>query len=254
MNPDFDRPFEIAKSDAVTRLDISMFKVEDAVNFILQRSDVLSDQSHSGRITKAWSEGNSKPILDVAQSKGEDMIRRAIAFILLEFEELKPLLTKLPKDKVADIGCGYAVFDYFMARDFGSHVSLIDLEATDNRHFGFEDKGAAYSNLDRARQFLVANGVAQSQIATLNPNAVDVTDLRDIDIAVSFLSCGFHYPWQIYEAFFKTSVKPTGSIILDIRTRNSAAARTDLALLGKVTSQGKLARGRADRLWIEKTA
>jgi SAM-dependent methyltransferase len=253
MSVTFEQAQEAARSQAIVSLDISMFTPDDVVNFILQRSEILRDHSQPGQIIKAWSNGNPDPARALATTKGEEIIRRALGFIYLEFQELKPLLQTLSHHRIADIGCGYGVFDLFMARELKSDVVLIDLETNTHKHFGFKNEGAAYSNLERAKEFLVANRVAKAKISTLNPALSDVNAVRDVDIAFSFISCGFHYPWQTYEPFFRDSVKPQGSVILDVRTRNSALNQQELGALGTVTLDRKAAYGSADRLWIKKT-
>ena len=84
---------------------------------------------------------------------------------------------------------------------------MIDLEETKERHFGFSKSGAAYSSLAVARQFLQDNGVPKEKIVCLNPEQDNVMDLPEMDLVVSFLSCGFHYPLATYDNFFKNRIR-----------------------------------------------
>ncbi|WP_299962766.1 class I SAM-dependent methyltransferase [uncultured Roseobacter sp.] len=250
MPADFDTACTLAESDRIRGLDISMFDTEDAVNVILQRSEVLADRPRPGRIIRAWSDGDTRPIRAIAEAEGETLIRRAIAFIFLEFDTLRPTLAEIAPARVADIGCGYAIFGLPLALDVGCHLTLIDLEQSDARHFGFQQRAAAYSNLARAAAFLTANGVPDAQIDTLNPDTRDVMTIPPVDLAVSFLSCGFHYPWQTYAAFLGQRITPGGAAILDIRARKAETARRELAAIGTVTPLHKAAGGGAERLLI----
>ena len=94
---------------------------------------------------------------------------------------------------------------------------LIDIETSSDRHFGFADSGAGYSSLAKARQFLEANGVPAEKIQTINAHDPAVGDVPSVDLAISLISCGFHYPAETYEAFFGAQVNEGGGIVLDIR-------------------------------------
>ena len=231
----FEDAIRTIETDRIGSLDTSAFSRGDVLNLILQRSEIISDQPNPGRLIKAWTAGQDQPLLDLIDKIGEEtIIRRAAALILLEYEELRPIFEKAPPRAVTDIGCGYALFDLFLAQDFKSKLTLIDLETNDERHFGFEESGAAYSNLDVAARFLNANGIAKSRIKTVNPAVKSPDRLRGQDLVVSFISCGFHYPWSTYAVFFRDAVAPGGRIILDIRRRSAERAKAELAALGDV--------------------
>jgi SAM-dependent methyltransferase len=223
------------ENDRIGSLDTTSFSRNDVLNLILQRSEIIGDQPNHHRYIKAWTAGQNQPLLDLIDTVGEEhLIRRAAALILLEYEELRPIFEKAPPKAVTDIGCGYAFFDLFLAQDFNCKLTLIDLETNDERHFGFEDSGSAYSNLEVAARFLNANGIAKSRIKTLNPAARSPDRLRGQDLVVSFISCGFHYPWSTYSVFFRDAVAPGGRIILDIRRRGFERTKAELSALGDV--------------------
>ena len=242
------------QDNRIAKLDTRAFGLGDILNLILQRSEIIRDQPRPNYYIKRWTEGDSAPIMNLIGELGADtLVRRAAAFIYLEYLELKPIFDKVPPRKIADIGCGYALFDLFLAQDFGSDLVLIDLEQNDRRHFGFQDEGAAYSNLSVAREFLTANGLHDETIQTINPETADLTAIHDLDYAFSFISCGFHYPWQTYQSFFETSLRNGGSVILDIRRRKSPAAQAEMAGLGRVEVIGQAADGSADRIMLTRS-
>lgn len=225
-----------AQSERVAGLEVGAFSTQDVLNLILQRSEIIQDQPNHNRYIKDWINGRNEPILELIQKVGsETLIRRAAAFILLEYEELAPVIAQGRPRAVTDIGCGYAIFDLFLGQDHDCHITLIDLEDSETRHFGFEQTGAAYSNLDVAAGFMAANGVAADRITTINPLREPVDQIRDQDMAFSFISCGFHYPWTTYETFFRDAVVPGGRIILDIRSRTLRGVRAELETLGAVS-------------------
>lgn len=237
--------------DRITSLDTTAFDDADTLNLILQRSEIIRDQPHFNRYIKSWTQGDSGPAIELIGKLGTDLlVRRAAAFIFLEYLELKPVFSGSPPRNVADIGCGYALFDLYLAQDFNCNLVLIDLEQNEHRHFGFETEGAAYSNLQVARRFLIANGMQDTAIQTLNPNDADLASIRDLDFAFSFISCGFHYPWQSYQTFFESAVRRGGSVILDIRRRKSANAQVEMEALGTVKVIEQAANGSADRIML----
>ncbi|SMH48536.1 hypothetical protein [Maritimibacter sp. HL-12] len=230
-----DDAIRMMETDRIGSLDTTAFSRNDVLNLILQRSEIIGDQPNPGRYIKAWTTGQDQPLLDLIDTIGADnLVRRAAALIFLEYEELRPVFEKAPPEKVTDIGCGYALFDLFLAQDFKSKLTLIDLETNDERHFGFEESGSAYSNLDVAARFLNANGIAKSRIKTLNPAVKSPDRLRGQDLVVSFISCGFHYPWSTYAVFFRDAVTPGGRIILDVRRRAAERTMAELAAFGDV--------------------
>ncbi|MBN2629159.1 MAG: class I SAM-dependent methyltransferase [Rhodobacteraceae bacterium] len=226
-----------AASPLIRNLDMSMFTADDLVNIILQRSEVLYDVPRSGRVIRAWNAGDDGPIRAEVDRLGDEIARRAAGVIHAEYRSLAPVLMADPPSRVADIGCGYALFDLFLALNSKASVLLIDIETNDRRHFGFAEEGAAYSNLSVARRLLLANGIAEDRIETLNPVSQDIGASQDVDLAVSFLSCGFHYPVTSYASYFRDKVLPGGAILLDLRAATAGEQLKTLAPLGSIDDQ-----------------
>ncbi|WP_299733522.1 class I SAM-dependent methyltransferase [uncultured Tateyamaria sp.] len=249
----FEDAMQAIESEAVTSLRMDALEQDDFVNLVLQRSEVIRDQPKYNRYIRAWMSGDSTPLNDLIDQIGPEVIaRRAAAFIYLEYLQLRPIFEAKAPKSIADIGCGYAMFDLFLARDFGSVLHLIDLESNDTRHFGFEEEAAAYSSLKVAKKLLTDNGVPAKSIKTLNPEKQDVLKLKKLDFAFSFISCGFHYPWDTYRDFFLKSVAPDGRIILDIRSKVLNVAVRELSEIGYVRSVEMAAGNTADRVMIAK--
>lgn len=222
-----------AKADSNETLDFSMFSRGDLLNLILQRSEVLYDIPRPGRLIQAWMRGNSAPLEAQVDRLGPEIAQRAFSVIETEFEAMRPVLDRLAPKRIADIGCGYGLVDLLFHRATGADMVLIDTEENDHRHFGFQPEGAAYADLAKARAFLEANGVGSAAITTLNPHKDSLSDLRKVNLAVSLLSCGFHFPVATYSAFFEEQVTKTGAVILTLRERFDELA--ELARLGRIT-------------------
>lgn len=249
----FDDAMRARDMVAVCDLATDALKMSDAVNLILQRSEIIRDQPRHNRYIRAWTRGDDAPIRELIDQMGiEELTRRAAAFIYLEYLELRPIFEAKPPVRIADIGCGYAFFDLFLAREFGCDLALIDLENSASRHFGFEDQGAAYSSLSTARQLLVDNKVGPATIQTLNPENEDPGSLRDLDYAFSFISCGYHYPWTTYRAFFEDCLAPDGRVILDLRSKTLGDVLLELGDFGYMRALTRAANDSAHRVMVTK--
>lgn len=229
---------DIANASAhpmIAGLDIGCLDRGDLINIILQRSEVMFDRPRSGQVIRAWGEGDMSLMEAEADRLGDQIARRAAGVIHAEYKALAPLLAELAPKRVADIGCGYGFFDLFLARDLGAEVVLIDLESNDHRHFGFKSEGAAYSSLARAKQLLRANGVKAKQISTLNPRDTAPETIKPVDLVLSFLSCGFHYPVDLYLPFLDKALAPGGAAIFDLRESTASEQSAALAQFGTLT-------------------
>lgn len=246
-----DEMLAAAASPEIAGLDFGALGEDDIVNLIAQRSEIIFDADDPAGVIKQWSQGREEPIRDLARARGAELARRAAGAILAEYAEIRPALHELAPRSIADIGCGYAFFDLFFWRDFPGRVVLIDLEATPERHFGYQGTGAAYSSLARAKAFLVANGVTARSVSLVNPGRKPLPRTR-VDLAVSFLSCGFHYPVETYAEYFRDGVTGRGAIILDLRGRRQAAAQPLLEALGPVRELTRAAGGKAARVMVRK--
>jgi SAM-dependent methyltransferase len=194
---------------SVADLDISMFRKSDLINLCYQRSS-------------APTEAMQRQIMALDDGPEFDRLRtEIIQFVLDEIAEnlaaVAQVFDKVRPKSLADIGCGYAFIDLMIYRRYGAKLVLIDIEKTDTIYFMYNEKGAGYSNLATARAFLEANGVPSKSIVTINPETTDLARAPKVDMAMSLLSCGFHYPVATYADFFHSHVGK--ALLLDIRRR-----------------------------------
>lgn len=152
--------------DYLDNLDTSMFRTDDIINHILQRSEVLFGVPGSGRLVRAWVDGNETPLRALAQERISFIIKRVFDVIATEFSSIEPFFDDRKISRSADNDCGYAIFDLFLCRKFKCDLTLLDTEHSVHRGFGFSAEGAAYSNLQITKQFLVSNAVPKAKIIT----------------------------------------------------------------------------------------
>jgi SAM-dependent methyltransferase len=221
-----------ARRKDVESLDLGALERSDLLNLILQRSECLYDIPRAGRPVRAWVNGDPAPLESLVSDMGSEIAVRCAALIIEEFEQIKPLLSEAGVQTLVDIGSGYGFFDLFATRDLGINCTLVDLESNDRKHFGFANEGAAYSSLKVSEKLFRDNGL---QCSAINPTKTDVMELDGpFDAVVSFLSCGFHYPTDLYLPFFQDKLAPNGLLILDVRAKRALSERTKLETIGRV--------------------
>ncbi len=192
--------------------DFSMFDNDSIFKLVLQRGSKIGElfparRDHPEDWVQIYCE-----IVD----RNRDQILRTIWVEICDvYETIAPTITGLSPSRVADIGCGQAFVDLLIHRDIGADLLLIDIEESEGIHFGYKSSGAGYASLVKAREFLEANDVDPGSIQTVNPKHEDLVSFGLVNLAISLISCGFHYPAETYETFFKDQV--TDAILLDVR-------------------------------------
>jgi SAM-dependent methyltransferase len=138
-----------------------------------------------------------------------------------EFQELKPYLPLEPIKAVADIGCGVAGIDVLISRSYQSSKSkfyLIDKTQLDHHiHYGLQPQGEFYNSLSVAKALLVENQIDPAQIELVSADHIGDRDIPQLDLIISLISWGYHYPVETYHAWVLKNLKPGGRLILDIR-------------------------------------
>lgn len=193
-------------------IDFSMIGASQIFDLCLQRSNrlgkIIPKRGTSGddwdRLMQIAVVQHRQTILDRVFEEIEDV-----------FDKVSPQIELIGPQRLGDLGCGQAFIDLLIYRRFGCDLILIDIEESRDLHFGFTDDGAGYADLANARAFLVANGVPDAAITTVNPRKARLEDIGTVDMAISLLSCGFHYPIGTYDAFFKSQVSK--AILVDCR-------------------------------------
>lgn len=138
--------------------------------------------------------------------------------------------------RIVDIGCGIGIYHVFVSSHYAnrSHHFLVDREANqiDNptraqRRFakrgGFHRDAndvAFYTSATCARKIASANGLTAERWQWVNASESNVRALGvgSVDVVMSLLSWGFHYPVSTYADAARDVLKPqTGRLILQLR-------------------------------------
>lgn len=139
--------------------------------------------------------------------------------------------------RIVDIGCGMGIYHAFISQHYAnrSHHFLVDRsnnqidvpESNDHKKFarkgGFHKNArevAFYSSEQCARKIATMNGMTSERWQWVNATESNVRALgmASVDVVMSLLSWGFHYPVSTYAAAARAVLKPgTGRLILELR-------------------------------------
>ena len=223
-------------TEELARLDLKTETLANADVMLIgfQRTKQISKASR-----QAWETGDTAPMAAEVDTRHQAIIEGALAEIWQEYLPLRDYLNSegLRPTHVADVGCGAAINDLFLAHDFDCSFTLIDIEETPTQYHGWADSGAGYASLDSAQALLRANGVTESTAINPKQSPDAVADVK-ADLATSLYSCGFHYPVDGYLDLFGRVIGSGGTVVLDLRGRYYRRRQGGLAQLldmGNVT-------------------
>lgn len=103
--------------------------------------------------------------------------------------------------RVLELGCGLGRMSIFLNHKLKDSTEFIlaDVsEESDKIRYGWDPKESYYNSLDLTAKFSEIHGLTNYR--TFNLLSEDLRSLADIDLVMSFLSVGFHYPIDQYFA------------------------------------------------------
>ena len=190
------------------RIDTRCFDTHDVADIALQRTTTLAKWPLLGAVSyRAWARNISIVLHAEAALRRSAILRIALTETEAEYRAIKAALGVRSVRRMMDIGRGHGLIDVFFYADFRSHIHLVDIESNAARRHDFAATGAGYGSLAKARRYLQSNGVPDDCIVTTNPTDDAVQD-HELDLIISLLSCGFHYPVSEYAEFARRALKP----------------------------------------------
>jgi hypothetical protein len=191
---------------------------------LLQRTSLIKDSR--SKITKRLSRiglGKSYEEMVKEQSlQNNDQIGNDY------YSEIKKVFTNIKKhiprntQSILDIGSGLAgleVYLWFLLEKNYPKIYLLDKTKKEEKiWYEFNPNGAFYNSLDLAKKNLISNGVKSSKINLVEaPEDGIIKVIRNIDLVISTISWGFHYPVELYLDSVISIMSKRGVLILDIR-------------------------------------
>ena len=169
-----------------------------------------------------------------ARLSRERIKARYVADMDQEYQSMKAYLPPVCS-RVLDIGCGVAGIDVFLRQHYQAQNQdqaqvlqffLLDKSQLETRVFyGFQSHAAFYNSLCVAKNVLVVNGIPDDNILTLEAADDNTIAIQDrIDLVISLISWGFHYPVQTYVQAVYQLLSEQGRLILDVRKKTDGLA------------------------------
>jgi ubiquinone/menaquinone biosynthesis C-methylase UbiE len=126
-------------------------------------------------------------------------------------------------DSILDIGCGLGLIDLALYNHYNGELEVNLLDKTKDLDEGENIRGfngkkyTFYNSLDASLSTLSDNGVDTDKIKCYEVDSHSDLFNKKYDIIVSLLSCGWHYSIELYKDLIQSTLKPEGTLILDIR-------------------------------------
>ena len=153
------------------------------------------------------------------------------------FRTALPVPSAIFAPRIVDIGCGMGIYHVFISQYYAnrSHHFLVDRSNNQidmpesNEHKKFARKGgyhksatevAFYTSGQCAQKIATMNGMTSERWQWVNATESNVRALgvASVDVVMSLLSWGFHYPVSTYADAARAVLKPgTGRLILELR-------------------------------------
>lgn len=184
---------------------------------LLQRNEFLS--ANQVKVRKLFGRSLfTKFLINYFQDK--DLDKKVFHQIREEFDLIKEYL---PNDviNIMDIGCGIGLIDIFLNQHYVDckKFSLLDKNYIDSKIvYGFSEKYESYNVSNITKNFLINNYIDSNKLDLIDVDSKYVIKPESIDLCISLVSMGYHYPISIYFELLKTISHEKTVFIFDIAT------------------------------------
>ncbi len=114
-----------------------------------------------------------------------------------EYEAFKEFIDK--PQKILELGCGLGRMSVYLNKqlDYEPEFILADYdEISEKLKYGWDPGDIRYNRFESTRQFCDDNSLKRFEIFNLEDR--DISELQDIDLVISVMAVGFHYPIEQY--------------------------------------------------------
>lgn len=120
-----------------------------------------------------------------------------------------------------DIGCGLGLINIFINENFQKiqKFHLLDKNKIDSKiKYGFSKNYESYNQLLLTKKILINNGVPQKKINLIDVNEHFSFKEKSVDLVISLVSMGYHYPISEYASLLKKISTNQTIFIFDLAT------------------------------------
>lgn len=125
----------------------------------------------------------------------------------------------LPKqvESILDIGCGLGAIDILLSKRYNQpELFLMDNSEINKKiYYGFKKKGACYNSFEETEKLMKVNYIKNYNLIDIKGQRLPV--FEKMDLVISLLSCGYHYPVTEYLDYINTILSGTGALVIDVR-------------------------------------
>ncbi len=122
---------------------------------------------------------------------------------------------------ILDIGCGVGGINLFLSSHYEDKQPIFYLfdktQVSDSVYYQFKDDSAFYNSLEVAAETLRNNNVDEKNLHKLDAHEFNLSELDGVDLCISLISWGFHYPLDTYLDDVLDCLAENGSLLLDFR-------------------------------------
>lgn len=188
----------------------------DLAHLALQRTGPLFAMGGNAAFVRWQQSGDIGGLIDFFRTNSAgQFVKGVIAEIQ---QDCETILRMGPRNvsKATSIGPGLCILDLLLQRHWNCSFYLVDIEQSAEHQHGFASHGSGYANLDSAVRFFTDNGVPRDLLKTCNPRKQKLDD-SPVDLVISILSMGFHYPLNEYVEYIRSALSSGGILIFDKR-------------------------------------
>ena len=140
-----------------------------------------------------------------------------------------------PPKRILDIGCGYARVSQRFQQKYGTELYLLDgdfsstEQVTRSAKYGAVEDFKFYLAVDDLKAHWDSQGM---QYTFVDANSITIDAHTKFDLVTSWISCGFHYPYQTYHDLIVRHTDPDATVIMDFRRKSLASQQHDFDIVG----------------------
>lgn len=123
---------------------------------------------------------------------------------------------------VLDVGCGMAGINLMLDKPDATFYLFDKTQIEKRIYYGFNRTGCFYNSLEEAANFLKENGMVGKICSIDIASGGKIDALTNIDLVISLISWGFHYPIPTYINDVNKILAQNGIIIVDLRKERVA--------------------------------